>query len=223
MANQSKLKAWARYDGTNTVVTAGPIFRASKPKVGNWRQINSGLCCNTTGTTTTQGGNTPSQPTAFMKQHWTSEYDACNTTTAGELLIYSASTELVPGVTIFTDAALTTPVSQGFVINVDPFTYPRMLVGVGGILSAYTCPQYTAIYGVGAFDAPSACNGSGNTLTVYYNMFAPLGVGTALYTDSALTIPYNVNIYGNYLRLYFQAQDQLCSISGNTIQSYTAC
>lgn len=46
MANQSKLKAWVRYDGTNTVVTAGPIFRADKPKVGNWRQINADLCCN---------------------------------------------------------------------------------------------------------------------------------------------------------------------------------
>jgi hypothetical protein len=60
MANQSKLKAWVRYDGTNTVVTAGPIFRASKPKVGNWRQINADLCCNpsgTTTTTTTSGGN----------------------------------------------------------------------------------------------------------------------------------------------------------------------
>lgn len=53
MANQSKLKAWVRYDGTGRVVTAGPIFQANKPKVGNWKQINSSLCCNPSGSTTT--------------------------------------------------------------------------------------------------------------------------------------------------------------------------
>lgn len=53
MANQSKLKAWLRYDGTGRVVTGGPIFQANKPKVGNWRQMNANLCCNPSGTTTT--------------------------------------------------------------------------------------------------------------------------------------------------------------------------
>jgi hypothetical protein len=72
MANQSKLKAWVRYDGTNTVVTAGPIFRASKPKVGNWRQINADLCCNpvvnTTTTTTTSSSSTTSTTSSTTTQ-----------------------------------------------------------------------------------------------------------------------------------------------------------
>jgi hypothetical protein len=48
MANQSKLKAWLRYDGTGTVVLSGPIFSLNKPKDGNWKQMNADLCCNPT-------------------------------------------------------------------------------------------------------------------------------------------------------------------------------
>lgn len=45
MANQSKLKAWVRVDGTGTVVLAGPIFSVNKPKDGKWKQISNSLCC----------------------------------------------------------------------------------------------------------------------------------------------------------------------------------
>lgn len=62
--NQSKLKAWIRVDGTNTVVLAGPIFSRTKPKDGKWREINANACCNgitphtSTTTTTSRGGVT---------------------------------------------------------------------------------------------------------------------------------------------------------------------
>lgn len=46
MANQSKLKAWVRVDGTGKVVTGGPILQVKKPTVGNWREINANECCN---------------------------------------------------------------------------------------------------------------------------------------------------------------------------------
>jgi hypothetical protein len=46
MANQSKLKAFVRVDGTGKVVTGGPILQAKKPTVGNWREINRNECCN---------------------------------------------------------------------------------------------------------------------------------------------------------------------------------
>jgi hypothetical protein len=63
MANQNKLKAWLRYDGTNTVVTAGPIFQANKPKVGNWKQMNANLCCNEITSTTTSTSTSTSTST----------------------------------------------------------------------------------------------------------------------------------------------------------------
>lgn len=53
MANQSKLKAWVRYDGTGRVIAGGPILQSSKPKVGNWVEIDASECCNYVPTTTT--------------------------------------------------------------------------------------------------------------------------------------------------------------------------
>lgn len=41
MANNitPKLKAFVRIDGTGRVIPGGPIFQASKPKVGNWKEV----------------------------------------------------------------------------------------------------------------------------------------------------------------------------------------
>jgi hypothetical protein len=53
MANQSKLKAYVRYDGTGRVIAGGPILQSFKPKVGNWVEINANECCNTAPTLVT--------------------------------------------------------------------------------------------------------------------------------------------------------------------------
>lgn len=46
MTNQSKLKAYVRYDGTGRVIAGGPILQRFKPKVGNWVEIQANECCN---------------------------------------------------------------------------------------------------------------------------------------------------------------------------------
>jgi hypothetical protein len=239
MADQIKLKAFVRIDGSGKVIPGGPIFQAQKPKVGKWREISIKECCNynpnttttttsstsstSTSTTTTTTTEAPIIPTLFVKAYWQNTGDSCSAETYGDLTFYSASETLVPGVTVFTDEALTIPVTEGYVISANPFTYPRMLVGAGGVLSAYTCPTYRVLDAIGAFDPISACGGAGTSLTLYSSIFAPLGVGTAIYMDSALTVPYNTSTYGGYIKLYFAAQDQVCTMSGNTIQSYTGC
>jgi hypothetical protein len=145
MALQNKLKAFVRFDGSGRVIPSSLILQKSKPKVGNWKEINATQCCDAAPTTTTT----------------------------------------------------TTTISVG---------------------------QESA---VGNFNSVDACSGTGNSLTVYYNNSTPLGVGTALYTDAGLTSPYSPGSFpsgnGTYLRIYFQAQDQVCTMSGNVIQSYTAC
>ncbi len=119
MANQNKLKAWVRYDGTNTVVTAGPIFRASKPKVGNWKQINADLCCNgsiTTTTTTTNGGGGVT-PTPWLIRVYFNETNACQDIQAFGSIGYTASNTIEIGTTVWADAALTVPFdTQSFYI-----------------------------------------------------------------------------------------------------------
>lgn len=46
MSTRKGLKAWVRYDGTNTAVAGSLIFQKDKPKVGKWKEyIDVNLCC----------------------------------------------------------------------------------------------------------------------------------------------------------------------------------
>lgn len=232
MADQFKLKAFVRIDGTGKVIPGGPIFQASKPKVGKWREINVKECCNyvpgstttttststsTTTTTTTSGGSTQ-----YLKAYWLNIGDACTTTTQGELTVYSSSPTFGPGISVFTDAALTIPVTEGYVL-VTGMMNPNLVVGAGGVLGTYSCPSQDSA--IGNFNSGDACAGIGNSLTVYYN--GSLGNGTALFLDAGLTVPYSAGSFpsgnGTYLRIYFQAAYQVCTMSGNIIFDYLPC
>jgi hypothetical protein len=67
MANIFRLKAWVRYDGKGRLVGGGPILQESKPKNGDWVEINYEDCCvpTTTTTTTTSTSTTTSTTTEF--------------------------------------------------------------------------------------------------------------------------------------------------------------
>jgi hypothetical protein len=45
MANNNKLKAYVRFDGTGRVIAGSLILQANKPKVGNWKRIQAYECC----------------------------------------------------------------------------------------------------------------------------------------------------------------------------------
>ena len=55
MANINRLKAWVRYDGKGRLVGGGPILQESKPKNGDWVEIDSLICCGPNPSTTTTG------------------------------------------------------------------------------------------------------------------------------------------------------------------------
>jgi hypothetical protein len=143
MSNQRDLKAFVRFDGSGRVVAGSLVLRKNKPKVGRWKEIQAYECCNyipsTTTTTTTQGGG--GTPTAFVQLYWLNTEDACSTTIYGSLVFYSASSAISAGITIFTDAALTIPVTSGLVIayQTGGAQYILYLVGEGGVLSEYSC------------------------------------------------------------------------------------
>jgi hypothetical protein len=158
MADQIKLKAFVRIDGSGKVIPGGPIFQAQKPKVGKWREISIKECCNyNPNTTTTTTSSTSSTSTS-------------TTTTTTTVASYS-------------------------------------------------------FQGYGASDPLDACARVNPELIVYANT-PSLNMGVNLYMDAGLTVPYNRPLYGQYLSLYFAAQDQVCTMGGpfgNTISSYTAC
>jgi hypothetical protein len=78
MADQFKLKAFVRIDGTGKVIPGGPIFQAQKPKVGKWREINVKECCNyipgSTTTTTTSSTSTTTSSTSSTTTTTTTAY-----------------------------------------------------------------------------------------------------------------------------------------------------
>ena len=46
MGNNRRLKAFVRYDGSGRVIPGSLNLQATKPKVGNWKEINAYECCN---------------------------------------------------------------------------------------------------------------------------------------------------------------------------------
>jgi hypothetical protein len=46
MSINNGLKAYVRYDGTGRIVPGGPIYSRTKPKNGDWVEIESLDCCN---------------------------------------------------------------------------------------------------------------------------------------------------------------------------------
>jgi hypothetical protein len=62
MSNRKDLKAFVRYDATGRVIAGSLILQRTKPKVGDWQEIDAYECClpstttiapTTTSTTTT--------------------------------------------------------------------------------------------------------------------------------------------------------------------------
>jgi hypothetical protein len=51
--NKRDLKAYVRFDGTGRIVPGSLVLRRSKPKNGNWQEIQAYECCNPTTTSTT--------------------------------------------------------------------------------------------------------------------------------------------------------------------------
>ena len=82
MANSNnKLKAYIRYDGTGRVIAGSLILQRSKPKVGNWQEIDANECCNYVPTTTTTSTST-STSTSTTTSTSTSTSTTSTTTTA---------------------------------------------------------------------------------------------------------------------------------------------
>ena len=209
--NQKKLKAFVRYDGSGRVVASSLILRKNKPRVGRWFEIPTYECCNgTTDTTTTQGGGSVT-PTAFIQSYFLNTYNACNSTYDGNLLFYSASSTIQAGMTVFTDAALTTPVTAGLVIvnSPQPMQNILYLVGDGGVLSIFYCPY---ILGISYASAGNACAYAETYPFYTVNNVEPSN-GVTLYFNQALTQTANNIPYLSY-------NASLFSTDGNGVMIY---
>ena len=80
MANNNKLKAFVRFDGSGRAVSSSLIWRKNKPKVGKWK-VQGYECCNPTTTTTTTVAPTTTTSTTAAPTTTTSTTAAPTTTT----------------------------------------------------------------------------------------------------------------------------------------------
>jgi hypothetical protein len=185
------LKAFVRYDGSGRVVSGSLVFRKKKPKNGRWVEITKNECCSetpsSTTTTTTQGGGVT--PTAFIQIYWFIRNNACTSTADGQFVVYSASSTLSEGSTVFTDAALTIPVQFGYIIMGLQMGATKYLVGQGGVLSVLDCTNSFTLpfwYGINqSCTEPPPPQSPG----IFYSVsYYPLP-GSYMFTDAALTIP----------------------------------
>lgn len=177
MANNitPKLKAYVQTDATGRVVSGTPVFRTSKPKSGNWREIPMYYRGSnpTTTTSTSHGGGGGNTVTAFVKEYWYNVFLSCTNTSQGNLLFYSSSPTIEAGVRIFLDAALTTPVPIGYVISRATFDY-KYTVGIDGVLSITEC-GIVGTYSTSP-NSTDACNGLATFMPLRGDIAAPSAI-----------------------------------------------
>ena len=94
MANSNnRLKAYVRYDGTGRVIAGSLILQRSKPKVGNWVEIDANECCNPTTTTTT----TTEAPVTTTTTSTSTSTSTTSTSTSTSTSTTSTTTTPTPG------------------------------------------------------------------------------------------------------------------------------
>lgn len=208
MANQSKLKAWVRYDGTGRVISGGPIFQVNKPKVGNWREINANLCCNgttpTTTTTTTAGGGGVT-PTAWVAYGAFNPYSACQGVGGSSRIIYTSTSNIILGTVFYNDAALTELYNSslyGSAVAINGMNYFLGDNGGSIVIDISSCNPFTttsttttqapvlSFIGRGGSTSGEAC-GAGNNETFYttgpFQAQIYPQTGNIIYFDQAMT------------------------------------
>ena len=166
----------------------------------------------------------------------------------GTRIVYSDTSTLTSESVLYADSRLTQPIYGdpdlwlGAQLLTDDSVKYALIINNSGTLNPVSNPTTTttaapttttttsavssyAFMAYGASDPLDACARINPMITVYANTLS-LNVSVNLYMDAGLTVPYNRPLYGQYLSIYFQAQDQVCTMGGpfgNTISSYTAC
>ena len=131
MANSNnRLKAYVRYDGTGRVIAGSLILQRSKPKVGNWQEIDANECCNYVLTTTTT--TTTEAPVTTTTTSTSSSSTTSTTTTAGpECFCYDVDNQTA-GTLEYTYTDCGSEVATTASINADTITYVCSSTAVTG-------------------------------------------------------------------------------------------
>lgn len=136
--NKRDLKAYARFDGTGRIIPGSLVLRRTKPKNGNWKEIQTYECCD-------GGGCVSSYAIAMVGPNgggledtraYYSDRDLQNI--AGQC----ANPSLAIGAKFYFDNQFTTPAADGTYAAVDPdaILFGIVYVVVNGIITDVLCP-----------------------------------------------------------------------------------
>jgi hypothetical protein len=228
MANQNKLKAYVRYDGTGRVIAGGPILQRFKPAVGNWVEINANECCNgtpTTTTTTTQGGVTP---TAHIINLGYTEFGACeNPYSTG--VYYTNSSVITTGTIIYSDASLTTVASFNATyisINNILYTVSNAVVTSNGTPcgSTTTTTTTTTIATINVGTTSESCGTPSTFATVSFATGSNIcDLVVELQGDFSMFPSTFYVIYGGFSRLFSKISDSIIQGAGGAPGECVSC
>jgi hypothetical protein len=120
MANNNRLKAFVRYDGSGRVVPSSLILARFKPKVGNYKEIDAYECCNdvtttTSSTTTTTTTAIPSFSVRYYMGSYNPAFPCINPAVSGNPQ-YAGTNDPFLLTQLYSDAELTIPtiMSSGY-------------------------------------------------------------------------------------------------------------
>ena len=146
----NKLNAYVRFDGSGKIVPSSVILQRTKPKVGNWKQIDSSECCNytTTTTSTTMESTTTTTTTIPLIPQSTLFYSVCVICEgpgciSDSLELYTEQTcidNLTVGCHMYTDLAGTINAPEGYYQGWPGVGY-FYIDANGLVLNIDTCPQ----------------------------------------------------------------------------------
>ena len=197
----NKLNAYVRFDGSGKIVPSSVILQRTKPKVGNWKQIDSSECCNYT-TTTTSTTTTVIVYTFNSQFSETSNYDLC-TNPSYDPNLYSVSSTLGIGAQLFSSDALDIPIIDGWYV-VDDNTYH--VTGGNGFITELGIPCSEIFVNVTnrfvdcAAPCEQPCAEPWDYFNVYMTLICSLNfptVGCEIWENGSGTIPFPDGIYNN--------------------------
>lgn len=183
---------------------------------------------------------------AEVKCDWLELFNVGNPNYGGTIFKYYTSAGVNVGTQLYSSTPGNPPItySGNYIYDTGgPYTSAKVVTVTTGVISAiynlsdlpvcgpYVCPTTTTTTTAVSLASQETisstnellpCQGIGGSVTVFYN--GNIGLPSApLYTNPELTFPYDPGFFGTYIKLYFNGEYKLCTMSGNTIQSYTPC
>jgi hypothetical protein len=230
MALQNKLKAFVRFDGSGRVIPSSLILQKSKPKVGDWKEINATQCCNGSSSTTTTTTTNVTPTVWFGKFSSTGDkFDVCYGGGWSSANVYTSvsSGPFAPGTPLYTNQSLTTLWSINGVMSIDNVVYTIVngyTVGAGepcsGITTTTTTTtRFETFYTVDIYNDINSCTNGPDQTFINVRAYVPANGPFPQVGQFFKGIDGDTKVY----RIFGSGISSTADITINPLVSYSTC